>query len=176
MAKSNKRTKAVAIDSDNERLIVIAAFRYYLGRQTISVWSFGRWLENVWPSLCQGTRDIIQRELEEAFKRDAEDREQFIAGKTSFKIFALGSDCDRRTWAGVRRLYRTPRCCFCGQEMDESKPGTFHQDGEYSCASCAPLECEVCSKPFKTGEQIIPNQETRRSRHPGCRPIERGVR
>lgn len=161
-AKSLSPPQITLDAQDDARMIIIGAFRYYLGRMTISVWAFGKWLEERWPLLDEGTRRIIERELEEAFKWDDEQRS---AGGA---LARLGHDCDRATWSRVRALYRTPRCTLCGIELPNGTRRNVHIDGEHSCLKCAPPKCEVCDKPFKLGETIVPNNKTRRYRHPGC--------
>ena len=85
--------------SAHDHLMVIAAFRYCLGRQTYIVGDCADWLINTWPLLSDQTKAIIQRDLEEAFTRDDEDREAGRDYKT------LGHDCDRAEWERVRKLW-----------------------------------------------------------------------
>ena len=147
----------------DERMIVIGAFRYYLGRMTISVWAFGRWLEANWHKFDEGTRTIIARELEEAFRWDDEERKE-EERSTPFGL-RLGHDCDRATWSRVRALYRTPRCTICDMELPGTVEQNVHLDGERSCMNCAPPICEVCGERFQNWDEIIPNDKTRRARH-----------
>lgn len=83
----------------HDHLMVIAAFRYCLGRMTYIFGDCASWLIKIWPFLSEQTQNIIKRDLEEAFTRDDEDRE---AGR-DYK--ALGHDCDRAEWARVRKLW-----------------------------------------------------------------------
>jgi len=85
--------------SGHDHLMVIAAFRYCLGRMTYIVGDCASWLIKIWPYLSVQTQNIIKRDLEEAFTRDDEDRE---AGR-DYK--ALGHDCDRAEWSRVRKLW-----------------------------------------------------------------------
>jgi hypothetical protein len=85
--------------SGHDHLMVIAAFRYCLGRMTYIVGDCASWLIKIWPYLSKETQNIIKRDLEEAFTRDDEDRE---AGR-DYK--ALGHDCDRAEWSRVRKLW-----------------------------------------------------------------------
>jgi len=85
--------------SAHDHLMIIAAFRYCLGRMTYIVSECASWLIKTWPTLSQQTQNIIQRDIEEAFARDDEDRE---AGR-DYK--ALGHDCDRAEWMRVRKLW-----------------------------------------------------------------------
>lgn len=85
--------------SSHDHLMVIAAFRYCLGRMTYIVGDCASWLIKIWPFLSVQTQNIIKRDLEEAFTRDDEDRE----ADRDFK--ALGHDCDRAEWSRVRKLW-----------------------------------------------------------------------
>ena len=82
-----------------EDLMVIAAFRYCLGRMTYIVGVCADWLVDKWPELPPHSRALIRTELERAFVQDDEDR----ATGDSFK--ALGWDCDRAEWEKVRALW-----------------------------------------------------------------------
>lgn len=82
-----------------EDLMVIAAFRYCLGRMTYIVGVCADWLVDKWPELPPHSRALIRTELDRAFEQDDEDR----ATGASFK--ALGWDCDRREWEKVRALW-----------------------------------------------------------------------
>lgn len=81
-------------------LMAVAAFRYCLGRMTYIVGDCADWLIANWQNLPENVRKIIQRDTEEAFKRDDEDREN----GSEFK--ALGHDCDRAAWERVRALWK----------------------------------------------------------------------
>ena len=82
-----------------EDLMVIAAFRYCLGRMTYIAGVCTDWLVDKWPELPPHSRALIRTELDRAFAQDDEDR----ATGASFK--ALGWDCDRREWEKVRALW-----------------------------------------------------------------------
>lgn len=82
-----------------DALMAIAAHRYCLGRMTYIVGDCADWLVAVWPELPESARKIIQRDTEEAFARDDEDR---TAGRNHK---ALGHDCDRKAWERVRGLW-----------------------------------------------------------------------
>lgn len=168
------RRKPVPITDIDSRMIIVGAFRYYLGRMTISVSSFTDWLVHRWHNLDEGTRKIIAREIEEAFAADDAERAKAKAtgGNLSSMGLPLGWDCDRASWARVRAMYRTPTCTLCGKDLPNTVHQNVHMDGERSCFECAPPGCEVCEREFYTGEQIIPNPKTRRARHPGCKPNE----
>ncbi len=83
----------------HDHLMVIAAFRYCLGRMTYIFGDCADWLIKIWPYLSKETQNIIKRDLEEAFARDDEDRESGRDCKS------LGHDCDRAEWSRVRKLW-----------------------------------------------------------------------
>ena len=83
------------------QLMVIAAFRYCVGRQTYIVGACADWLIEVWPLLSDNTKAVIKRDLEAEFVRDDEARER----EESYK--PLGWDCDRKDWERVRKLWST---------------------------------------------------------------------
>lgn len=86
-------------------LMVVAAFRYCLGRMTYIVSDCADWLIEQWPHIAENARKVIQRDLEEAFKRDDEAREEDAKGSAHF-YKPLGHDCDRAQWEKVRRLWQ----------------------------------------------------------------------
>lgn len=77
---------------------VIVAFRYYLGRMTIAAEWFATDLAKAWDSLPLGTKNIIQRELEDKFRRDNEARAH---GEKTYS-YPLGADM---AWELVRKAY-----------------------------------------------------------------------
>lgn len=81
-------------------LMVMAAFRYCLGRMTYMPGVCADWLIKHWDEFPERERILIQRELEEAFQRDDEDR------ASGSQFFHLGHDCDRQTWERVRALWK----------------------------------------------------------------------
>lgn len=81
-------------------LMAVAAVRYCLGRMSYIVGDCADWLVSVWPTLEEGARNCIQRDVEEAFVRDDEARERGDEYKP------LGMDCDRAEWERVRKLWR----------------------------------------------------------------------
>ena len=81
-------------------LMAVAAFRYCLGRMTYIVSDCACWLIEQWPNIAENARKVIQRDLEDAFKRDDEAR----ADGNDYK--PLGHDCDRMQWEKVRRLWQ----------------------------------------------------------------------
>ena len=81
-------------------LMALAAVRYCIGRMTYITNDCADWLCSVWPKLPENVKAIVQRDVEEAFARDDEDR----AEKRDYKT--LGHDCDRADWERVRDLWR----------------------------------------------------------------------
>lgn len=81
-------------------LMAVCAVDYCLGRQTYIVGMCADWLNQYWGNFSQGARDLIQRDVEEAFKKDDEALES--GGRR-----ALGSALDRAEWERVRKLWRT---------------------------------------------------------------------
>lgn len=90
-------------------LMAVAAVRYCLGRRTYIVSDCRVWLYEMWDELPEKAKDIIQRDVEEAFKSDDEDR---AAGRD---YRALGHDCDRRSWEQVRALWRNEEGSQCAK-------------------------------------------------------------
>lgn len=77
--------------------LIIGAARYYMGRMTIQACHFAEYeLARAWPHLPPGTRTVLQRDIEQAFERDDQDRAE---GR---QVKELGWDCDRAAWAKVR--------------------------------------------------------------------------
>jgi hypothetical protein len=83
----------------HDDLMVLAAFRYCLGRKTYIVSECCNWLIDNWNNFEFDVRRTIQEELEACFKRDDADR---ACGNTN-KI--LGWDCDREDWERVRAIW-----------------------------------------------------------------------
>ena len=77
----------------------LGSCRYYLGRTSIAVADYCECLCAAWPTLAQGTRDLIRRDVEEAFAAD--DRARAVGAG----YWPLGHDCDRKVWENVRRLW-----------------------------------------------------------------------
>ena len=92
-----EQTKAAAFGRDD--LMAVAAFRYSLGRMTYIVSDCADWLIEQWPNIAENARKVIQRDLEEAFKRDD------AAPVDGIDYKPLGHDCDRAQWEKVRRLW-----------------------------------------------------------------------
>lgn len=86
----------------SKTLVWLGATRYYLGRMTAAVGSFCDLLRVEWKHLPQETRDLIQRDVEEEFRRDDNAR----GWELEPHAFPLGMDCDRAEWEKVRKLWR----------------------------------------------------------------------
>lgn len=160
---SIRRIRKDTIPADH--LMIIAAFRYCLGRRTYMVSHCRDWIVENWKKIPEHAKGIIKQDLEEAFAADEAARRD---GDT-FK--PLGDDCDRGAWAHVRRMYRRPTCAQCGREhLQETEIGTVHLDGEVSCAKCHDGKCIVCNRKFKVGDTYVP--VGRKGRHPGCAVVK----
>lgn len=90
-------------------LMAVSAVRYCLGRRTYIVSDCQVWLCDIWDELPEKAQYIIQRDVEEAFQRDDEDR----ANGKDYR--ALGHDCDRRCWEQVRKLWRNEGASPCAK-------------------------------------------------------------
>lgn len=78
-------------------LMAVAAVRYCLGRMSYIVGDCCEWLPQVWDTLEPNARTVILRDIDEAIKRDDEDRE---AGR---EYRRLGMDMDRAEWIKLRQ-------------------------------------------------------------------------
>ena len=79
--------------------VFVYTFRYCLGRRTSAPTDCADLLIEHWANISEGSRKIIQRELEQAFTED--DRARALG--SSYK--PLGDLCDRREWERVRKLW-----------------------------------------------------------------------
>ncbi len=82
------------------QFVVVATFRYCLGRQTYIVQECADWLLLHWPEIEQPARNLIQYELECAFEQDDKARAGEAKGYKP-----LGWNCDRQQWERVRSLW-----------------------------------------------------------------------
>jgi hypothetical protein len=86
-------------------LMSMAAFRYCLGRMTYIVTECVDWIIPNWDNFHPSIRVLIELELEEAFVKDDDMRQEpYDAGGGDFYL-PLGHDCDRRQWERVRKLW-----------------------------------------------------------------------
>ena len=101
--KQGRRYKPTTLSEQGawgwQDLMVIAAFRYCLGRLTYISGVCADWLVDKWPELPPHSRALIRTELDRAFERDDEARERGDDYKP------LGWDCDRAAWEKVRALW-----------------------------------------------------------------------
>lgn len=83
-----------------DELMVIAAVRYCLGRQTYIVSYCADWLIENWERFAPGTKKLIQRDIDAPL--DDDDR------RAALRLYYrhLGAVCDRAEWERVRRLWQ----------------------------------------------------------------------
>lgn len=75
------------IEDDNDRLVLIAAFRYALGRMTYMPSVICKVLQDNWKDLTESDRKLIQREIQEAIDRNL-----------------AGMSCDVNNWKEILNL------------------------------------------------------------------------
>jgi len=78
------------IQNDDDRLVLICAFRYALGRMTYVPGVIAEEVKKQWLNLNSGDRELIKREVKEAIDHKA-----------------AGMDCDVRTWQQFLELRET---------------------------------------------------------------------
>lgn len=83
-------------------LMAVAAVRYCLGRQSYIVGDCVDWLIRWWPAIGESCRNIIARDVNEAFVNDDDSRER------GDKYRPLGMDIDRNQWERARALWQIP--------------------------------------------------------------------
>ncbi len=83
-------------------LMATAALRYCLGSRTYIVGACVEWLIEQWPNFEPNCRAVIQRDVEEQFKRDD------LARARGEDYKPLGWDCDRADWERARKLWQEP--------------------------------------------------------------------
>lgn len=79
--------------------MVLAAFRYCVGRRTYIVRECVEWLFVNWPEFSDSIKELIKKELEELFDQD----DLYRNGGGDYR--ALGDDCDRWEWERVRAMW-----------------------------------------------------------------------
>mgnify|MGYP001774438615 CR=1 FL=1 len=72
----------MTLDHPDDELVLIAAFRYALGRATYMPSVVAGTLLRLWPQLSQNTRSLIHKEIAEALAHDR-----------------AGHPCDIATWS-----------------------------------------------------------------------------
>lgn len=105
--------KKITIDQAWGRggVMAVSAVRYCLDRRTYIVSDCQEWLYEIWDKLPEKAKAIIRCDIEGAFRRDDEDR----ANGKDYRDRALGSDCDRRCWEKVRKLWRNEGASTCAK-------------------------------------------------------------
>lgn len=79
--------RAMKIETDDDRLTLIAAFRYALGRMTYMPSVIASQIESCWNDLTQADRGLFRREIKEAIDRGH-----------------AGHPCDVRRWKKILEL------------------------------------------------------------------------
>lgn len=83
-------------------LMIIAAVRYCIGRMSYIVSDCADWIIANWNEWPEKVRNIVKRDIDDAFRQDDEARE------FTSQYFPLGMDCDREQWERVRKLWMAP--------------------------------------------------------------------
>lgn len=78
-------------------LMIAAAVRYCLGRRTYIVGDCADWIIANWNDWPDNVKQLVQRDIEEEFERDARMPE----------LKVLGDGCERSYWERVRKLWKT---------------------------------------------------------------------
>ena len=82
--KTSKRDPKNPLVGLNGQLMVMAAHRYCLGRQTYIVGSCIEWLQEHWSSFTQGTKNVILRDTVEALQDGTAGAEMDVRGWKEF--------------------------------------------------------------------------------------------
>lgn len=85
--------------------LVIGSFRYHLGRMTYAVSEFVGILINLWPTLDENTKRVIERDLESEFEKEKKLQEMYSSRGERMSNSPLGMSIDRDEWLKVRLLY-----------------------------------------------------------------------
>jgi hypothetical protein len=94
---SSRESKESYLRHFDARMLLVGAFRHHLGTGTREALDFARALAAVWLSVPEIDRNIIKRELEEAFEQDTKD----VSGKLLAKYRTMGSEGMRLAWEHV---------------------------------------------------------------------------
>jgi len=78
-------------------LMITAAVRYCIGRRSYIVSDCVDWILANWTDWPDNVKQVVQRDIEEEFERDARMPE----------LKVLGDGCDRSCWERVRKLWKT---------------------------------------------------------------------
>lgn len=76
----------------SEEVFVWTGVRYALGRMTYVVGMVTEEVVRLWPELTESTKEVIQRDVEEAFDKGGQ---------------YLGMDMDKTRWETVRALWHS---------------------------------------------------------------------
>jgi len=85
----------LSLNEDLKNMLWIGAFRYWCGRQTISVHSFCDEIIKEWGNIPAQAKGVILRNLRDAITSDDRDREENRIVRT------LGHNIDREKWLEV---------------------------------------------------------------------------
>jgi hypothetical protein len=99
--KTIPRLSPAWIDRFESEGLLIAAFRYYMGRRTISACHFAEHLAMAWPELPLSVQSIIRSELGEELIADTAAR---LRGD---RVLPLGHNCDREAWEKVLEAWES---------------------------------------------------------------------
>lgn len=94
--------------------MIISSFRYALGRMTYVVGEVSGWLVDNWEDLNPEPKEIIAKELAEAFQRDHSVRRYEIKSGLRSSSYPLGMDCDRAEWRKLLDVAHGIYCVDCG--------------------------------------------------------------
>lgn len=88
-------TQATPKDFGRHDLMVLAAFRYCLGRRTYIVSDCEAWLIQQWGNFTPSVQVLIEKELRQAAAQDEQARTDGDVWRP------LGDGCDRESWLRV---------------------------------------------------------------------------
>ena len=112
----------------NERMLVVGAVRYYMGRHTIAVHGFCDWLRGVWDGLDDVTRIVVYRDAARWLGQlpDQEDIYGGVDDAAPFRaIVDQVDEADRLAWDDA-----------------VSDAGELCEGGEWDVCAIAPLVAE----------------------------------
>jgi len=81
----------ITLETDLEQFVVIAAFRYALGRRSYAVSLIAHWLIKNWNEISINDQNLIRREIQEALDHDC-----------------AGMEMDKEEWRKVLRQAGSP--------------------------------------------------------------------
>jgi len=77
----------IKLETDLEQFVVIAAFRYALGRRSYAVSLIAHWLIKNWNEIGVNDQNLIKKEIQESLDQDC-----------------AGMEMDRQQWKKVLKL------------------------------------------------------------------------